>query len=72
LKGKSGANGGLACGHRWVTAQGPYDGDTATLTGYLTESEVFDTADSPAVSDEIPPPRIVADNEALCEALMEQ
>jgi hypothetical protein len=36
-------------GHRWVTAQGPYDGDTAELTAYLSEGGVFDSA-SPAVS----------------------
>jgi beta-glucanase (GH16 family) len=31
-------------GHRWVTAQGPYSGDTATLTMYVTEGGVFDAA----------------------------
>jgi hypothetical protein len=29
-------------GHRWLTAQGPYSGDTATLTLYVTEGGVFD------------------------------
>ena len=29
-------------GHRWLTAQGPYDGDTANLTIYVTEGGVFD------------------------------
>jgi hypothetical protein len=36
-------------GHRWLTAQGPYDGDTATLTILVTEGGVFD-ASSPAAS----------------------
>jgi len=35
-------------GHRWVTAQGPYNGDTADLTVYLTEGGVFDMAEPPA------------------------
>jgi len=30
-------------GHRWLTAQGPYDEDTATLTIYVTEGGVFDS-----------------------------
>lgn len=34
-------------GHRWVTAQGPYDGDTAELTAYLSEGGVFDSASPP-------------------------
>ena len=34
-------------GHRWVTAQGPYDGDTAELTAYLSEGGVFDSATPP-------------------------
>ncbi len=29
-------------GHRWLTAQGPYEGDTAELTIYQTEGGVFD------------------------------
>jgi len=32
-------------GHRWLTAQGPYDGDTATLTIFVTEGGVFDSAE---------------------------
>jgi hypothetical protein len=36
-------------GHRWLTAQGPYDGDTASLTIFVTEGGVFDAA-SPAAS----------------------
>lgn len=38
-------------GHRWLTAQGPYSGDTANLTIYLTGGGVFDAADPPAVTD---------------------
>ena len=39
-------------GHRWLTAQGPYSGDTATLTIYQTEGGVFDAAEPPAVTDQ--------------------
>jgi hypothetical protein len=38
-------------GHRWLTAQGPYDGDTANLTLYLTAEGVFDAAEPPASTD---------------------
>jgi hypothetical protein len=38
-------------GHRWLTAQGPYEGDTANLTIYVTEGGVFDAADPPATTD---------------------
>lgn len=31
-------------GHRWLTAQGPYNDDSAELTVYLTEGGVFDAA----------------------------
>jgi hypothetical protein len=31
-------------GHRWLTAQGPFAGDTATLDVYLTSGGVFDSA----------------------------
>jgi formylglycine-generating enzyme required for sulfatase activity len=41
-------------GHRWLTAQGSYAGDTATLSIYLTEGGVFDAADPPALNDGIP------------------
>lgn len=40
-------------GHRWLTAQGPYSGDTATLTIYVTEGGVFDSATPPAINDGI-------------------
>ena len=35
-------------GHRWLTAQGSYDGDTAELTVFMTRGGVFDAAE-PAV-----------------------
>jgi len=35
-------------GHRWLTAQGPYSGDTATLKVYVSSGGVFDAAE-PAV-----------------------
>lgn len=38
-------------GHRWLTAQGPYEGDTANLTIFLTAGGVFDAANPPAVTD---------------------
>ncbi|RPH96441.1 MAG: hypothetical protein EHM68_11235 [Lysobacterales bacterium] len=38
-------------GHRWVTAQGPFEGDTATLDVYLSSGGVFDSP-TPVV----PPP----------------
>ena len=36
-------------GHRWLTAQGPYAGDTARLTLFVTKGGVFDAAE-PATS----------------------
>jgi formylglycine-generating enzyme required for sulfatase activity len=38
-------------GHRWLTAQGPYSGDTATLAITVTEGGVFDSAEPPASND---------------------
>ena len=38
-------------GHRWLTAQGPYDGDSANLTIYVTEGGVFDAAEPPVTRD---------------------
>lgn len=40
-------------GHRWLTAQGPYDGDTADLVIYLNQGGVFDAPD-PAVPQGTP------------------
>jgi len=38
-------------GHRWLTAQGPYSGDTATLTISVTEGGVFDAAEPAPSTD---------------------
>jgi hypothetical protein len=38
-------------GHRWLTAQGPYQGDTANLILYVTEGGVFDAAEPAATTD---------------------
>jgi plastocyanin len=38
-------------GHRWLTAQGPYDGDTATLTIFMTKDGVFDATEPAASTD---------------------
>ncbi len=38
-------------GHRWLTAQGPYSGDTANLTIYVTQGGVFDTVEPAATTD---------------------
>jgi len=38
-------------GHRWLTAQGPYEGDTASLTINLTQGGVFDSAQPPITTD---------------------
>jgi hypothetical protein len=37
-------------GHRWLTAQGPYEGDTANLTIFVTEGGVFDAAEPAATT----------------------
>jgi hypothetical protein len=37
-------------GHRWLTAQGPYNGGTATLSVTLTQGGVFDSS-QPAVEN---------------------
>jgi N-acetylneuraminic acid mutarotase len=38
-------------GHRWLTAQGPYDGDTANLTIFVTEGGIFDAAEPATDTD---------------------
>ena len=38
-------------GHRWLTAQGPYEDDTANLTIFMTEGGVFDSANPAASTD---------------------
>ena len=41
-------------GHRWLTAQGPYQGDTATLNVNVTSGGVFDSAQPAAITDPSP------------------
>lgn len=38
-------------GHRWLTAQGTYSGDTANLRVLVTSGGVFDSAEPPATTD---------------------
>ncbi len=38
-------------GHRWVTAQGPYEGNTANLTLFVTKGGVFNAAEPAASTD---------------------
>ncbi len=38
-------------GHRWLTAQGPYDGNTANLTIFGTSGGVFDSPEPAAETD---------------------
>jgi len=38
-------------GHRWLTAQGPYEGDTANLTLFVTGGGVFDSPTPKAETD---------------------
>jgi len=40
-------------GHRWLTAQGTYEGDTATLTIFVTEGGVFDAPEPAASTDPV-------------------
>jgi formylglycine-generating enzyme required for sulfatase activity len=41
-------------GHRWLTALGPYSGDTATLDVYLTQGGVFDSPEPKPETDPEP------------------
>jgi PKD repeat protein len=41
-------------GHRWVTAIGPFSGDTATLDVFLSTGGVFDSPEPPVVTDQTP------------------
>lgn len=40
-------------GHRWLTAQGSYSGNTANLTVYVTSGGVFDEPEPVAVTDPV-------------------
>lgn len=41
-------------GHRWLTASGPFEGDTAVLDVFLTTGGIFDSTQPPAVTDQTP------------------
>jgi PKD repeat protein len=41
-------------GHRWITAQGSFSGDTAVLDVFLTSGGTFDSAEPAAVTDPAP------------------
>lgn len=38
-------------GHRWLTAQGPYEGGTANLTVFVTRGGIFDSGEPPISTD---------------------
>lgn len=40
-------------GHRWLTAQGPYDGDTALLDVFLSSGMVFDSGEPPVTAEQL-------------------
>ena len=39
-----------AAGQRWITAQGPYDGDTAELEAFISSGGVFDSSLPPVTT----------------------
>ena len=39
-------------GQRWLTAQGPYDGQVAEMTIFVTTGGVFDSAQPPITTDQ--------------------
>ena len=40
-------------GHRWLTALGPFDGDTALLDTFLSSGMVFDSAEPPVTTEQL-------------------
>ena len=40
-------------GHRWLTALGPYEGDTALLDVFLSSSMIFDSAAPPVTTEQL-------------------
>ena len=40
-------------GHRWLTALGPYEGDTALLDTFLSSGMVFDSAEPPVTTEQL-------------------
>ncbi len=40
-------------GHRWLTALGPYEGDTALLDVFLSSGMIFDSAAPPVTTEQL-------------------
>ncbi|MFB3077215.1 MAG: hypothetical protein ACE1Y4_04330, partial [Lysobacterales bacterium] len=40
-------------GHRWLTALGPYEGDTALLDTFLSSGMIFDSAAPPVTTEQL-------------------
>ncbi len=40
-------------GHRWLTALGPYEGDTALLDVFLSSGIIFDSAEPPVTTEQL-------------------
>ena len=40
-------------GHRWLTALGPYEGDTALLDVFLSQGMIFDSAEPPVSTEQM-------------------
>ncbi|MBW2690880.1 MAG: hypothetical protein JRC99_13265, partial [Deltaproteobacteria bacterium] len=40
-------------GHRWLTALGPYEGDTAVLDTFLSSGMIFDSAEPPVTTEQL-------------------
>jgi len=40
-------------GHRWLTALGPYEGDTALLDIFLSSGMIFDSAEPPVTTEQL-------------------
>jgi plastocyanin len=40
-------------GHRWLTALGPYEGDTALLDVFLSKGMIFDSAEPPVETEQL-------------------
>ena len=40
-------------GHRWLTALGPFDGDTALLDTFLSSGMIFDSAAPPVTTEQL-------------------
>jgi len=40
-------------GHRWLTALGPYEGDTALLDTFLSSGMIFDSAEPPVTTEQL-------------------